>query len=319
MKQLKFVIVYLLAFVSAGLYAQTNFQRSNFSLSQSTSRSNVKRMVPEGRTTVLLGDVDANGILTKNDVEVLSQYVLNSQNNVVILDAADMNQDGMVSIADVTYLINELIHPSRGICNGYEYVDLGLSVKWATCNIGAVIPEQYGAFYSWGETEEKDTYLWESYRHNTKGYSYWNGCKKYQVADRQTGGIWYNGNTFVGDGIEMLESCDDVATQQWGDGWRLPTKEEFEELLTQCTWKWVSTGYKKGYEVSRMGRSIFIPAAGCEFGDSYYGTGSYGYYWTSSLTSFYTYCAYSLYINRNEREVGFDERCYGLTVRPVCP
>lgn len=318
MKQLWSIISLALVFVSANSFAQTNFQKSNFSDSQKMAVK-AKVLAPDGRASILYGDVDGDGTLTVNDVRDLSKSLIDSEYKLVNHAASDMNQDGVVTIADVTCLIEELLHPSKGLCNGYEYVDLGLSVKWATCNIGADVPEQYGSFYAWGETEEKDTYLWETYQHNTKGNSYWEGCKKYQVADGQTRGIWYDGNTFVGDGIETLESCDDVATQKWGDGWRLPTKEEFEELLTQCTWKWVSNGYKKGYEISRMGRSIFIPTAGCEFGDSYYGTGSYGYYWTSCLTSFYTNCAYSLYINRNEKEIGYDERCYGLTVRPVCP
>lgn len=318
MKQVLSTISLALFFVSANSIAQTNFQKSNFSDSQKmTVRAKV--LAPAGRASILYGDVDGDGTLTVNDVRDLSKSLIDSGYKLVNHAASDVNQDGLISIADVTFLIDELLHPSKGLCNGYEYVDLGLSVKWATCNIGAGVPEQFGGFYAWGETEEKETYLWQGYGHNTSGHTNWEGCNKYQIKDGQKRGVWYDGSTFCGDGKQTLESVDDVATQLWGEGWRIPTVAEYQELLTQCTWKWVSDGYKKGYEVSRLGRSIFIPAAGLAYGDAYYGTGSYGYYWTNSVTEFYTNYAYSLYINMNEKEVGFDERCYGLTIRPVCP
>lgn len=211
------------------------------------------------------------------------------------------------------------MHPSKGQCNGHEYVDLGLSVKWATCNIGAVEPSDYGDYFAWGDVEQCESYLWYYYKYNTTGYSNSDGCNKYQVADGNKSGIWYDNGVFVGDGQMTLEVGDDAATQLWGEGWRIPTPDEMNELITMCKWTWVNDGYISGYKVERLGGHIFIPAAGCRYSTAYYGKGSYGYYWTNSLLNPYTMYAQSLYIHAGNYKVGFDERNYGLTIRPVCP
>lgn len=316
MSTIRFIGIAAVLLVFTDINAQTNFQRSNFSIS---TPAKSMRKIASGKSSVLLGDVDGSGTLTVDDVTELKQYIIQSDYSLAHSELADMDRDGDVDIADVALLIDVLLRPDRDLCNGYEYVDLGLSVKWATCNINADDPQLYGGFFAWGENEEKDTYLWEYYKYETENYNNWEGCSKYQIADGKTGGIWYDGNTFIGDNKQVLDDDDDAATATWGQGWRIPTKEEFEELLDECSWTWISDSYRKGYLVARNGRSIFIPASGCAYSQSFYGTGSYGYYWTKCLTKSYTQYAYSLYINKNEKQIGFDERSYGLSIRPVCP
>lgn len=119
---------------------------------------------------------------------------------------------------------------------GYEAVDLGLSVKWAACNVGADMPQGFGGYYSWGETEEKEAYTLDSY------------------VDPNP-----QGNAMDISGTEY-----DVAHVKWGGSWRMPTYDEFSELIRSCTWEWViMEGDVAGYKVTGPnGNSIFLPAAG---------------------------------------------------------
>ena len=188
----------------------------------------------------------------------------------------------------------------------HEYVDLGLSVKWATCNMGASSPEEYGDYYAWGETETKSTYDWNTYKW-CKGSE--NTLTKY-CTDSDYGTV---------DNKTILESSDDVAHVKWGGSWRIPTFAEWGELRTSCTWTWAYQNGKNGYIVTGPnGKFIFLPAAGYYSGTTLNSAGSAGYYWSSSLISSYPYYAYyvyfdSSYVNR------YYYRYYGLSVRPVCP
>ena len=124
-----------------------------------------------------------------------------------------------------------------GIENGYEYVDLGLSVKWATCNVGATTPEEYGNYYAWGEVLPKTNYSWAT-------YSYCNGTNgsmtKYCTI-RSFGTV---------DNKTTLEAMDDAAAYNWGGSWRMPTEAECTELRRQCTWTWTTQNGKNGYKVT---------------------------------------------------------------------
>ena len=202
--------------------------------------------------------------------------------------------------------------------NGYEYVDLGLSVKWATCNVGASSPEEYGNYYAWGETETKSEYTWDTYKWCKDSYSF---LTKY-CNDSE-----YGNDDFT-DTKTTLDPEDDVAHVKWGGDWRMPTKEEQDELLNNCTWKWYDSGNSEfggvaGYKVTgkKSGytdRFIFLPAAGCR-GDTYlYYVGSYGYYWSSSLYTDCPYLAWYIYFNSSFVGADYYSRYYGLSVRPVC-
>jgi len=179
-----------------------------------------------------------------------------------------------------------------------EAVDLGLSVKWATCNVGATSPEKYGNYYAWGETEPKTKYNFTTYKYGD-GTTF--SFSKYNSAD----------------GKEVLDLEDDAARVNWGGSWRMPTAAEFEELLNNCTW--IYNESNGGYTVQGSnGNTIFLPAAGYRYYDDPYGTDDCGSYWSSSLYPDGSSLAWdavfcSLFVNRD-----YNYRYYGQSVRPVC-
>ncbi len=198
---------------------------------------------------------------------------------------------------------NTPVVPDTPVTNGHA-VDLGLSVKWASCNVGATAPEEYGDYYAWGETEEKSDYSYYTYK-----YCYFNfNMTKYCI----------HSDCGTVDGKTTLEASDDVAAIKWGGSWRMPTKAEQDELRNKCTWTWTTLNGVNGYHVTGSnGNSIFLPATGC-----YSGTGhdwrGYGLYWSSSLNDESSRSAYSLNFNRDYHSNYFS-RYQGLSVRPVCP
>ena len=123
------------------------------------------------------------------------------------------------------------------------YIDLGLSVKWGTCNIGAKNPEDFGNFYQWGDIKTKESYDWNTYKYGTDR----NNLEKYNVKDGKT----------------TLDSEDDAAIANMNEGWRMPTPAEIKELVEKCTWEWTTVNNVNGYKVTgKNGNSIFLPAAG---------------------------------------------------------
>ena len=191
--------------------------------------------------------------------------------------------------------------------NGHEYVDLGLpsGIKWATCNVGATKPEEFGGYYAWGETEEKSNYDWSTYKW-CKGSD--DTMTKY-CTDSDYG-------TF--DNKTTLDPEDDVAHVKWGGTWRMPTLDEQNELLNNCTWQWTTQNGINGHKVTGPnGNSIFLPAAGCRIGTGAGNRGSRGYYWSSSLYS--NYCSNPPYLYFNSGNHDWDNyyRYNGHSVRPV--
>ena len=149
--------------------------------------------------------------------------------------------------------------------HGHEYVDLGLpsGLKWATCNLGANKPEDYGNYYAWGETEAKSTY--------TKDNSHTYGLADYSAL----------GQGIADENLKLTPSYD-AARANWGGSWRLPTMKELEELKNKCIWKWTTQNGVKGCQViGPNGNSIFLPAAGSRYESSLSGAGNYGRYWSS--------------------------------------
>ena len=192
--------------------------------------------------------------------------------------------------------------------NGRRYVDLGLpsGLKWATCNVGASKPEDYGDYYAWGETEEKSDYSWSTYKWCNGSYD---TQTKYCI-DSDYGTV---------DNKTVLDPEDDVAHVKWGGTWRMPTLDEQNELREKCTWTWTTQNGVKGYKVtSPNGNSIFLPAAGYRGGTEVSYRGSSGYYWSSSLYSSRSYNAYDLRFSSGFHYWRYDYRYLGHSVRPVC-
>ena len=195
-----------------------------------------------------------------------------------------------------------------GTENGHEYVDLGLSVKWATCNVGANKPEDYGDHFAWGETTTKSVYGWST-------YNWCNGTSSTLTK--------YNTSNIYGtvDQKTKLELSDDAARVNWGGKWRMPTYDEFLELREKCTWKWTTQNGVKGYMITNNGNSMFLPAAGYRYESSLINAGSLGYYWSSSLETGIPYYAWYMELNSIMEEEGSHRgnRSAGRSVRPVCP
>jgi hypothetical protein len=195
-----------------------------------------------------------------------------------------------------------------GTENGYEWVDLGLSVKWATCNVGATAPEDYGNYYAWGEIATKTTYDWSTYKYS-------NGSNS--TLTKYCDDASYGKDGFT-DELTTLTAADDAATQNWGRNWRMPTENEWQELIDNCTWTWTTLNGVNGYEVKASnGNSIFLPAAGYYNGDELYNAGSDGYYWSSSLGAFYPGCASLMYFFSGRHRTDHYGRGFGPSIRPV--
>ena len=187
----------------------------------------------------------------------------------------------------------------------HEYVDLGLSVKWATTNIGASKPEENGDYFAWGETEPKSNYNWSTYKWCNGSYNSltkYNTSNSYGTVDNKT----------------VLELGDDAARVKWGGSWRMPTKEEFDELKNQCNWVWTTQGGKNGYRITGpSGDSIFLPAAGFLEGTSLKQSGTYGLYWSSYSGNNLPHYAYYLYFRSGYVNWDLYYRYNGRSVRPV--
>ncbi len=196
-----------------------------------------------------------------------------------------------------------------GDMSNHEYVDLGLpsGLLWATCNVGASRPEDYGGYFAWGESTIKSTYNWSTYKWCNGSYK---TLTKY-CTDSYYGTV---------DNKTVLDPEDDAARANWGGDWRMPTEAELRELEDKCTWTWTTQGGKNGYRVTGPnGKSIFLPAAGYYSNGSLNYAGSDGDYWSSSLDTDDPDFAYYLDFDSGDVDVDSYYRNCGRSVRPVCP
>lgn len=214
--------------------------------------------------------------------------------------------------------------------DNHEYVDLGLpsGTLWATCNVGANNPEEYGDYFAWGETETKDVYDWPYYKWahwviDTISDYYFNVKEetwyKYYFKN------WTDNSSSPGDGKTVLDPEDDAAYVNWGSKWRMPTLEQFQELLSKCDWQWTEKNGVNGQLVTGPnGNSIFFPAAG-GYAKHLYNDGEHGYYWSRTLCSRDKLnlesagqsFAYILFLNDWRSKVWYDIRYDGQSVRAV--
>ena len=220
-----------------------------------------------------------------------------------------MDHDGKVNIADVTGLIDYLLD---GIWTyeEHEYVDLGLpsGTLWATMNVGAFAPHDFGNYFSWGEVTTKAIFQWDTY----KWYDDTDAFLTKYCSDASYGAV---------DNKTELDAEDDAACYYWGPSWRMPTKEQFNELLDNCTLESISNHGVNGIWITGPnGNKIFLPCAGYRNDGSYIGAGDAGVYWSRTLPlSNRPDLAASLQIMKlfGNMQCTNDYRCYGGTIRPV--
>ena len=221
------------------------------------------------------------------------------------------------SIEGISCVAQDVSYSTCPDGNHPHMIDLGLpsGTKWACCNVGASSPEGYGGYYAWGETSEKQVYNEVTYQYATGQDN--NGDGKYDDYDSDTGlyGVWQN------IGSDIAGTSYDVAHVKWGGSWRMPSVEQIQELLDNCTSKWTHVNGVYGREFTGPnGGMVFLPAAGHRWGDGLYDEGDYGYSWSSTQNpdGIYTRYASTLFFRSVYAYWGDSGyRSYGRSVRPV--
>lgn len=222
--------------------------------------------------------------------------------------------------ANTTYYVRAFAINSVGTAYGNEvsfttshvssFLDLGLpsGTLWATCNVGASVPEDYGDYYAWGETQPKSVYDWST-------YIYCNGSSNTLTMYCNNSNYGYNGYI---DDFTVLFSWDDAAAVNLGSEWRMPTIEEWQELYdnTTCVWT-IRNGVNGRLFTASNGNSIFLPAAGYRVSGGLSYAGSNGYYWSSSLYTVAPYCAQILFFSSDDCSISASFRRFGQPVRAV--
>lgn len=187
--------------------------------------------------------------------------------------------------------------------NHPHMIDLGLpsGTKWACCNVGATKPEEYGDYYTWGETEEKSVYNWSTCK-------YWTD---------NNGDGFPDDHEFTYLGIDIAGTGYDVAHVKWGGSWVMPSHDQQVDLLDNCTYTWTSiNGVKGGLFTGPNGSTIFLPVAGYRWEDELRFAGSYGYYWSSTQSPYESSYAYFMSFHSDEAYWAY-RRGFGQSVRPV--
>ena len=189
-------------------------------------------------------------------------------------------------------------------------VNLGLSVFWASCNLGSDDPTGYGDFYAWGEVESKKDYTWETYRFWTSGDSEPNLVVTKYNSIESHGAV---------DSKVALDPEDDAAHVRLGGKWRIPTPAEFQELIDSCEWTWTSKRGVLGYKIESKvnGNSIFMPSTGYYYHEGLHGEEYGGYYWMSSTHATTSGKAQRLFFTPKKKGVSLYFRCLGHPIRPV--
>ncbi len=252
----------------------------------------------------ITGDVNGDQEVNIADINAVMDIILSGSGN---LTAADVNKDGEINIADVNAII-DLILGGGAPQDNHEYVDLGLpsGTLWATCNVGANSPEQYGDYFAWGETAPKEVYTWETYKWCN---GTWDSLTKYNFQN-------YYGTV---DNKNELEPADDAAQANWGLSWQMPTKAQQDELHEHCNWQWTTMNGVNGYlGTGPSGKTLFLPAAGYKDGTRIVSEGEFGYYWSHSLYYGMSLYAYNhLFFSGSSPGWNKQERSFGLSIRPV--
>lgn len=253
-----------------------------------------------------------------------STYIGQSRVDTIVIDASRIDTI-VISRTDTIYVKNDGGETEYDLSQ-LKAVDLGLSVKWASANVGATYPWNYGSYFAWGETSSKDNYSLETYKWYDGIYTYSNfGVTKYDISS-------------TGDGLAILEAEDDAATQILGADWRIPTVDEWSELIDprKCTMvimkDYKGTGINGMLIVSNTnGNYIFLPANGSSQSTGLNSGGNTGYYWSSEVAALSgstgrsakymsVYCQSSASMSLNSTQVSSSSayaRYSGMAVRAV--
>lgn len=254
------------------------------------------------------GDVNGDQEVNVADINAVVDVILGENGNNTV---ADVNGDGEVNIADVNRVI-DIILDSAAIYGGHEWVDLGLpsGTLWATCNVGANSPQEYGDYFAWGETKPKGNL--ENYSYNWTTYKWCHGS-----GDTLTKYCTLSDYGSV-DNMTELEYEDDAAFVNWGAKWRMPSQEQINELVERCSWYWTTYNDQEGrLVVGPNGKSIFLPAAGYRVDRSRYLADWSGYYWSRTLASPNPNRATSVFFYAPNWFWSAGSRCLGYSVRAV--
>ena len=199
-----------------------------------------------------------------------------------------------------------------GQLEGHNYVDLGLpsGTLWATCNLGANQPEENGAYYAWGETSPKSEFEWTNYKYGNGEAESRIKMTKY-CSHEKKGAV---------DNIQLLDSTDDAASATWNGKWRIPTKEEWEELLDGCTWEWVKNYKGSGLDMKKgtsksNGKTILFPFSGYYNGTAFFNNSSA--FWSSTQKADNGLDAYFVRMLTHNQNMNNGHRKQGMTIRAV--
>ena len=254
------------------------------------------------------GDVDGDGYVTASDVTAIYNYILLGDDSGLV-NVGDIDGDGVITSSDVTAIYDYL---NTG-WPSHPYVNLGLpsGTLWAKTNVGAFAPEQIGDYFAWGETSPKDYYNWTTYKWCNGDY---HSFTKYCT-------ISNNGFEGFVDNLTELEILDDAATVNWGPEWQMPSREQIQELVDNCTWQWTVRGSSYGYLMTGPnGAQMFLPATGMRWDDQLYIADTYGYYWSRTLNAASDAYVLMFHYNNGSGNISREysiARSYGQPVRPV--
>ena len=330
----RLLLLSALVLMSVGLSAQTLVFHLAGGAKSTVSLPATFTVTPMGNKLVI--DSDGNRVeLDDGDVTCITYRA----------KSGDVNGDKLVDVADIATVLRimagykpddvEPVNPGQAPENA-KAVDLGLpsGTLWANMNVGATSPTDYGKFFAWGETtgytsntSDGRKFDWASYKWMTSGQSSWNWVNKYQVADGNTNGCWYQANSFtleydfVGDGLSVLLPEDDAARANWAGDWCMPTYEDFVELKNNTTQEWITFAGVSGMKFTSKAEGntnfVFFPAAGYRYGASLYSQGTDGGYWLATVYPSYSDNARCLDFNSGGADTYVKSRCYGRSVRPV--
>ena len=329
---------------------QVSFTASSGAATVTGSATDITALTAAGTGYILIPPQAINGITVK--VTASSQtatYTFTSTNSLEAGKSYTMNLTVGLNDVGVTTSIStwtgsgtvtvqptETNAPSNAVA-----VDLGLSVKWANMNVGATAVTDYGTFFAWGETDgitvsgatttisgtpAKTYFSWDTYAW-CKGAD--NTLTKYCPTAEQSTYWWdTSGTTVAADNKTQLELGDDAARANWGGKWRMPTQAEMEALVATkgtsgYTWTWKndynSVSGCNGWEIkcTSTGGTIFLPAVGCRINASFNAQGSYGFYWSSTLSTDYPSDARYLRFDSSLASMYIGYRYRGYTVRAV--